>query len=284
MRKKSRKTSSFFCLILLIAVCSYVSMAQARDFKGEAIRQEIQCLNLVNGLELEEKQVQLVLENAREAERLRRQFNVFLSELKDELRKNLNEIKACLHDHREIPQPLGQRYHRLANVIRKAKLRVDEQVRGLALEVENDLKDHQIFTVEKYIPCIIPPKGESRIGQAENHKAMTRGLEKIRRVPYRIYQRRRHVMAERTLSVMKLRVPRGAYLDEKDMTRDILSIYDRTRRMDEQEFEVQKESLAQELHELVKPTQDPQKITHKIERFLLAKEIVPILQKRLLPH
>jgi hypothetical protein len=91
-------------------------------------------------------------------------------------------------------------------------------------------------------------------------------------------------MAERTLSVMKLRVPRGAYLDEKDMTRDILSIYNRARRMDEQEFEVQKESLAQELHELVKPAQDPQKITHKIERFLLAKEIVPLLQKRLLPQ
>ena len=95
MRKKCRNTSSFFYLILLIAVCSYVSMAQARDFKGEGVRQEIQCLNLVNGLELEEKQAQLVLENAREAERLRQQFNVFLSERKDELRKNLNEIKAC---------------------------------------------------------------------------------------------------------------------------------------------------------------------------------------------
>lgn len=281
MREKHKKSSSLFCLLLLLGVFNHTSMAGDMDSRNDEIRQEIRCLNLLNGLGLEEEQARLILKSAREAERLRQEFKTILFDHEEGMRKDLGEISAYLRSSKEVPQSLAQRYHRTMNEKKKAKLNMDEQVKKLAIEVENNLEQHQIFALEKYIPCIIPPKGESRIGQAENHKAMTQGLERLRSVPSRVYQRRRGAIVQRTLNTMKTKVPRGAYLDEEAIAKYILSIYDRARRLGEPEFEIQKESLAQELHNLIKPGRDSQGVTQKVERFLLAKEIIPTLQLRL---
>jgi hypothetical protein len=166
MREKHKKSSSWFCLLSLLGAFSFTSMAGDMDSKNDEIRQEIRCLNLLNGLELEEEQAKLILERAREAERLRQEFKAIFFDQEEEIRKDLGEISAYLRSSKEVPQSLAQRYHRTMSEIKKVKLNMDEQVRKLALEVENNLERHQIFALEKYIPCIIPPKGESRIGQA----------------------------------------------------------------------------------------------------------------------
>lgn len=284
MREWHGRSSFLSCFLILSGVVSLTSMAVDMDLRNDGMRREIRCLNLINGLELEEQQSRLILENAGEAERLRQEFKTVFLNYEQGMRKTLGEIRIYLRSSEEVPPSLAQRYHRTMNEIKKAKLYLDEQVKKLAVEVENNLEQHQIFALEKYVPCIIPPKGESRIGQADNHKAMTRGLEKIRSVPSRIYQRRKGAIVQRSLDMMKTKVPRGAYLEEEIIAEDILSVYDRVRLLGGAEFEIQKESLAQELHSLVKPVKDSQDVTQKVERFLLSGEVIPILQMKLSSH
>jgi hypothetical protein len=58
-------------------------------------------------------------------------------------------------------------------------------------------------------------------------------------------------------------------------------MYDRTRRMNDVEFEIQKQDLAEEFMSILKPQKHSGKVLEKIEKFLLSPEIIPILRERL---
>jgi len=56
--------------------------------------------------------------------------------------------------------------------------------------------------------------------------------------------------------------------------------YDRLRNLSEVDFEIKKEALAKEFMELTKPKLRPLDIRQKIEIFLLAPEIISVLEAK----
>jgi len=70
--------------------------------------------------------------------------------------------------------------------------RLDEGLRGFAGEIEKNLARQQIYGLDKFVPCIIPPKGDSRIGQAVDVRGMAAKLARLRSVPGRLYEQRRN--------------------------------------------------------------------------------------------
>ncbi|NIO48053.1 MAG: hypothetical protein GTN73_01240 [Candidatus Aminicenantes bacterium] len=249
--------------------------------KAEQLQREIRLLNLINGLDLTQEQMEMILRSAEESKKLRERFIATLLYQQDKMEESLKEIKSYLGERKEIPPDVVQNYRRLDKEIKKARLEMQESVRDLARQIEEGLESHQIFQLQEFIPCIIPPKGEARIGQASNYKGQIRSLERIRRIPSRLYQTRKEEILSRTLEAMKIHVPLWVDIDEEEMKSHIQAVYDETRRLDDPEFEIQKKRLAEDLISPFKPDIPAHNLARKIEGFLLSPEIIPILEERI---
>ncbi len=249
--------------------------------KTEEMRREIRLLNLINGLDLTPKQMEIVLENAEEYQSTRAQFEKVLLNRQDEMEIALEEIRRYLRENKEIPPQVAQRYHRLNKEIREARLEIQEEMKDFAKEIEESLEPHQLYQLQEFVPCIIPPRGEKRIGQARDYKGLTRSLERIRRIPSRIYQQRRDEIVGRTLGGLKLHAPFFSDLDEGEMKRHVESIYEEVRNLEDAEFEIQKERLAEDLISPFKPEVSSNNLMRKIAGFLLSEEVIPVLEARI---
>lgn len=248
---------------------------------SETMRRQIMVLNLVNGLDLTSDQMEMILSYAKESEALRRQFQSTLLLSQSKLESTLEEIRAYLREKKEIPSSTKQEYHRLADEIKSTRLKMDEGVRSMALNIKERLKPHQVYQLEQFVPCIIPPKGELRIGQVDNHKSLAMKMERIRGLPSRVYERRKSWILSQTLRGLKLHAPRGTSIDEGEMRDHIQQIFDEARSLEDTEFEVQKEDLAQRLIFPIKRPETKNSLLRKIEGFLLCAEIIPILDERI---
>jgi len=248
---------------------------------AEELRQEIRLLNLVNGLELSPEQMERILKDARETKKIKEEFEQNLLSLGTDIEAVLQEIKAHLQENKEIPSQTVRHYQHLDTEIRSARAKMEERIKFLAQELEKSLQPHQLYQLEHFIPCIIPPKGESRIGQAGDSKAQVKNLERIRRIPSFAYERRKGQILEKTLENIKLHAPRGMEIDEQEMTKHIEDIYDRARNLEQTDFEIQKEKLADELFAFSKPPDFSNMAIKKIEFFLLSPAIIPILEERI---
>lgn len=249
--------------------------------KAEELQREIRLLNLVNGLNLTQEQMEMILRSAEENKKLREGFITTVLHRQEKMEEPLKKIKSYLSERKEIPPHVAQIYHRLNKEMKKARLEMQERVRDLAKHVEEGLESHQLFQLQKFIPCIIPPKGEARIGQADNYKGRIRSLERIRRIPSRLYQTRKEEILTRTLEAMKIHVPLWVDIDEQEMKNHIQAVYDETRRLDDAEFEIQKQRLAEDIISPLKPDIPSHNLARKIEGFLLSPEIIPILEERI---
>ncbi len=249
--------------------------------KTEEMRREIRLLNLINGLDLTPKQMEIVLENAEEYQSTRAQFEKVLLNRQDEMEIALEEIRRYLRENKEIPPQVAQRYHRLNKEIREARLEIQEEMKDFAKEIEESLEPHQLYQLQEFVPCIIPPRGEKRIGQARDYKGLTRSLERNRRIPSRIYQQRRDEIVGRTLGGLKLHAPFFSDLDEGEMKRHVESIYEEVRNLEDAEFEIQKERLAEDLISPFKPEVSSNNLMRKIAGFLLSEEVIPVLEARI---
>ena len=275
----------FFCFAGFNGFPSALTLEKApllAQSEAEALKQEIRLLNLVNGLELSLEQMQLIREKASVTQRLRQELRYFYDLRKPELTRILEEIKKIRLENKEVPPELARRFHSLDMELKRRRTRVQEAIKTLARDVEKVLEQHQLYALESYVPCVIPPKGESRIGQAEDLKSLSQRLSRLREMPDWVYARRKAQIVNRTLEMVKLKA--GPFFDEeraKESAKKLAKFFDKVRALKEVDFEVQKASLAKEFAAIIKPKVRSQDITRKIEAFLLTPEIIPILEAKI---
>jgi hypothetical protein len=249
--------------------------------KTEELRREIKLLNLMNGLDLRQGQMEIILASAKESQRLMARFEHILRNSQEETEEVLEEIRRYLRENVDIPSQTVQKYHRLDREIREERLKIQSKMKGLAREVEECLEPHQLYQLREFVPCIIPPQGEKRIGQAYNYKGWARALERVRRVPSYLYQQRKEEIVSRTLQGLKLHAPPFSDGDDEAMKRHIETIYEDVRNLEDEEFEIQKEHLAEKLISPFKPEIPFGNVIRKIAGFLLSEEVITVLEERL---
>ena len=252
-----------------------------RAAKTEKLRKEIRLLNLFNGLDLTQEQMKTILDGARESQKLRDEYESALARVQDQMEEALDSIRVYLSEDREIPPQTVRDYHSLDREVRKVRLQVQERIAELAREIEESLEPHQLYQLQEFVPCIIPPKGEKRIGQAEDTKGLTRNLERIRRLPSHLYQQRKTEIVGRTCQGLRLHAPPYSEMDDEELRAHVESVFDRMRRLEDAEFEIHKERLAEELISPVKPEIPASNLVRKIAGFLLSEEAVTVLEDRL---
>jgi hypothetical protein len=275
-------------LWMVLAVCLTASLlwglpelSREKLEKTEELRREIRVLNLMNGLDFTQEQMEIILMSAKEYQGLMARFEHVLLNSQDEMEVVLEEIRSYLRENEEIPSQTVQKYHRLDRENREERLKIQEKMKGLARKVEECLEPHQLYQLRKFVPCIIPPKGEKRIGQAKDYEGLTRGLERVRRVPSPVYQQRKEEIVSRTLERLKLHAPPFSDMDDEEMKWHIETIYDDVRSLEDAEFEIQKERLAEELISPFKPEIPSDNVMRKIAGFLLSEEVITVLDERL---
>ena len=153
----------------------------------------------------------------------------------------------------------------------------------IAREVKVILEQHQIYALVHFVPCVIPPQDEARIGQTEAAAAAEEIMAHIRAMPDARFERSKEEITRRITEHLKTHLPGGSILvinEEEEIAR-ILSILDEAKGLSDVEFELQKTDLAQQVlfaYELPEAAADT---CLKIEKHLLDPRIIPLLEEKL---
>jgi len=279
--RRGKRIPRVLCLAFLTAVLAGSGLAQRREpWPAVQMRTEISLLNLLNGLELTAAQTKLVLAKAEEAKKLEERWRAEAGRRQAEMESVLTEIKTTLAHKTELPEELALRFRKLDDEIRAVRADIEKNKTELAEEVKASLASQQVYQLERFIPCIIPPKGQLRAGQAVDPSGLAKRLERLRSLPDRAYQFRREEICRGIMAAFQRRFPQ-AVSDEKALLQAMGRMLDRCRSLGAAEFELQKNQLADELVSLFKPELKFGDITKKIETFLLSEEAIPILRERL---
>jgi hypothetical protein len=267
-------------LLLLPLGCQSALPANAQAPPEMAdLRREIQLLNLINSLELTPEQMQFVLDQAWQAQESREALEAQADA--EETRATLEEIRDTLLAGESLSPELQERFRATQAENERLIGEYKETVIGLAQEVEAILENRQLYVLEQYVPRVVPPSGERRIGQ-------TRGtggsavLERLRAIPADSFDLHKENVARRVMRALEERFRGRVLILERDRELDrILELVERVRALPEADLELQQEALIEELlapYRVARPSARP---TAVIARHLLDPAIIPLLEERI---
>ena len=269
--------------LFLFFVLSLSSPCMALDLKtqNKELKEEIIIHNLISGLYLSSDQMEFILKKAKELGTLRDR----LKEEADSISKEEEVSFLLLREEVKKEAPSVSGY--LADKIRKNTAFVQtlrkEYLKALdkaTQEVKENLNDSQLYNLENFKPCLIPPKGNARIGQDNEAVHMARMLEHIRSLPFSGYERRKEVVVDRYIKAISLIVPS---LDQQDLLEartKLLEILEEARDLSEVDFAIQKNDLAEKIKNIV-VSDERIDLDKRIARFLLSPQIVNILEEKI---
>ena len=268
-------------LLPLASGCQSVQPASAQVPVDTAnLNREVQLLNLINGLELTPDQMRFIVEKAQEAQEKREELQAGADI--EEMTTVLEEFRAILMAGENVPPDLVQRFHEVKGQLYTAEDDYKVELTRLAGEVEKALEEHQLYALEQYVPCTVPPEGELRVGQARGTGGGEAALERLRALPAEQFKRHEDKIARRILERIRKRL-HGAVLilDEQAELERIEGLIEEARALSDVEFELQKGDLVEELLAPYKAAHPQRNRTALIARHLLDPAIIPLLEEKL---
>lgn len=283
---KGLNRTSVLSPILVLAFCLGLpeeAVCQKDDLDSQKkLRQEIQLLNLLKGLYLSDEQMKYLIEKAREVEDIRESFIQKQCRYSDVSTQTLKRLKGELEEEKtEVSEEIARAIHQTRRKMLKLKADYEEKIEKIVEEVKNNLTGKQLHIIEEFKPCLVPPKGPARFGQADDTPGGVRQLERIRKMPDYRYSLKKYEFADRVLERALLHKPGGEELDQDQLRSKILLIFDEARRLSEIDFELQKEELVKKLRQDILPQPKTVDVDTKIERFLLSPVAVTLLEEKL---
>jgi len=272
---------SLILLILLMIFSWSLLFAQEADHRLEKVKAQIHILNLLNGLELDHQQMQMVLAAAKEAQEIRVQAKEKIVQREEISEAYQDVLRVAKTGSLTVPEDIAHRFHRTHQEVDRIREGVQEKLTALALKIKENFKSHQVYVLEDYKPCIVPPIQKGRIGQAEDHDGFVRILERIRVMPPDVYRLRREGIAQKAIDKLRTKVPSAYIFDEETLKAELLRTLDEVRTMSDVDFIVKKEEMAKKLKAALHPEKPSMNMGVKIERFLLHPEIIPVLEERI---
>ncbi len=238
-------------------------------------RQKISGLNLVNGLYFTEEQLTQLIPLAREVRELEEKAIDKLTEI------NTNpDFVAALDEHVATllrgDQPEGElkqtlnRYHGQEVEIGYG---LEKQKNEIGLKAIKILSNEQLALVAEFKPCLIAPQDENSTltGSASGGLHIHNALKKIRRIPDRIWEKRKDTYMQRILVQNEKHSP--DFLDYEAEKARLDTVIKRARSYSDAEFELHVQELAEELL-LNNPVSYEQKwVARKVANFILNRDM-----------
>jgi len=278
--KQKRLTLAGFIFIFIFSFTPV--FAQVKDNLRD-VKTKIHILNLLNGLELDKKQMQLILDAAQKAENIRIKFKKEILQKEEEIASIYNEVlRIAKSGSLVIPDDIALRVHKVNQELDKIKQRAQEKLTLLSIKIKDNLEPHQLYVLDDYKPCIIPKVKQGRIGQADDPKGFVKVLERVHSMPQKIYNLKKDQISQNTIDRVKTKVPPGFIIDQEELKTQLLKTVDEVRQMSDVDFTLKKEEIGKDIKVNLLPERSPLNIGVKIERFLLSPEIIPLLEERII--
>ena len=86
---------------------------------------------------------------------------------------------------KEVPQidkDLARKIHKNNLLINKLRRDYLSTLNKICEEIKSKLNQNQLYNLENFKPCLVPPKGNARIGQAPDPEGLTKYIERIRKM------------------------------------------------------------------------------------------------------
>ncbi|MEW6025980.1 MAG: hypothetical protein AB1599_01610 [Planctomycetota bacterium] len=287
-------------LVALITVISAPAWAEDQDpleQKIAKVREEISLTNLINGLNLTEQQLTDLISTLSEVQEMRKSYREKHRALGEEILRSFEDLKKNLENGPKLPQEVEKQ---AGGYNERAKELGEEFKKKLAPyqeKVESVLTEAQKLVIDDFKPCLLPPKSQKnpvRVGQAKSNEQAIEHLRKLREVPQDVYEQKRENILNRYFS--KFEDKKGK-MNEDEKAREkkrLFDLADRVRSMSAEDFELNKDDLAEEFiikdraEELETQLKDILEYRHKdkgglnkIGRFFLKPEMLGILETRL---
>lgn len=226
--------------------------------------------------------MQLIFGAAKEAQEIRLRAKEAIAQKEEITRAYQEVLRVAKTGSLVIPQDIAFRVHKVNQEVDKIKKVAQDQLTALTLKIKNSLRPHQIYVLDDYKPCIIPPVKKGKIGQAADASGFVKVLEHIHTMPKDQYYLRRDRIAQEAIDKVKTKVAPGFIIDEEKLKTQLWKAMDGVRLMSDTDFAIKKEGIAQNIEAQLLPAKPPMNIGVKIERFLLQPEIISILEERII--
>lgn len=270
----------FACILgLSLPDPGYCIQEGERD--SRKLREDIQILNLLNGLELSRDQTVFIISKAREVQQLRDSAQQKMASAEADLTDSYAVIKEQVQEGRVVIEKEDARhFHKIKMEAEGALHQAQARVEEIAAEVEGRLESYQLAALDAYRPCIIPIVSQGRIGQAGSSDGVCRLLERAQRMSSETFQRRKNELAARAIGQLKNK--RAVTGEEEAVLRfKVLEAFEEARRMDAADFALQKDLLADRLSQELLPKRQELSRSDKIKTFLLSDNAILLLEERL---
>jgi len=288
-----RNPKTIRILLICLALSTYFSSrtpAFAKEQQVEAIeelRAKITVLNLINGFYMSKEQLKPLIQKAKEVDRLKKEFINENSSLIKEYERTLSDIKSELLNYQgQMPKDLVMRFHKVKEQMETLRKNFEDTLLTKAEEARNILTPSQVYHINTFKPCIIPPKGPARIGQSQDRKGIEKYFEKVRMMPQEKYDNMRYELADKVTEkiVEHHPVPRELELFgiNEDTIRDkAILVFDEVRSLSDADFLVKKEALIGKLTEDTIHSGLSKEVNHKIIKFFFNDRAISILEEKL---
>jgi len=214
------------------------------------IKQEISLLNLLNGLYLSSQQVDELFDLAEQAATLQTQTRQAASTESADYVAKLEVLRDGLYQ-TTGPSDTVEREAQQAEAATEIRPRDEmlEQLGQLEMQARNVLTDGQIAIIERFKPCLLPPKDLAdpiAVGQASTTALEELILDVIRRMPNALYHQRREAIVQAVLRQGERE--KGKLPDDvrEGMARTLLAKLNEMRGMDDVDFDLKKTELAKD--------------------------------------
>jgi len=261
--------------ILLVGLAGFLLQTGiwAQQNYEETVR-EIHTLNLIRGLELTPEQANFIISKGQQIENLKQAWQ----QKYQEHAAAYEDLKKALLYGGEVPKSVAEKTRQAQKDVTIHERNYLKGIKQAALEIKEQLKDYQLYALEHYKPCLIPPKGEVRVGQVEDSEALAGFLDRIRNVPASDYEKRKTEIAEEVVARGVKHLPKDYKIDQDKAKETIYSVFQEARGLSETDFAVQRKDLAQKLKSpFTLPPASPN-VVNSIAKFLLTPEALRLLQ------
>lgn len=276
--------------ILAIMVISCMCVVNTSFVSGEAkpdeeyrdLRSQIVIYNLVNGLYLTRDQMDFILKKAREVSRLRKDFEEkvetdiaeqmdTLLALKDEVKKEVSEVSG----------ELASKVHQNNETIERMRKEYLDVLDEAMVQVKSVLDQTQLYNIQNFAPCLVPPKGPARIGQDSSAGGPLNLLERIRKIPVKRYAMKKDEISDHIVDRILLKNPRLTEEEVQAAKEKILQVMDEIRSLSDVDFDLQKQEKAMEVKDIFAHEEETVDVDKRIAQFLLSPQIIPVLEEKL---
>jgi hypothetical protein len=256
---------------------------EVRNAGISSIEEEIKTVNLLNNLGLGKEQLEFILLQAKEIEQTRRAVYSEFDRYAGEMRQVETKIDRQVDSGRTtLDKKVEIGYYKVKKQCDALFYKLNGRILGGIKAVEGQLKDFQLVALDGYVPCIIPLVGDNFIGGKNKSARLGYILFLARVIPEEKFKLTKESFVESKIAELKTSLPTCKKLCDENIAREeILKSVQRARQMDEADFKLLGDKLALELEQkiiLVEPDLSRQE---KIQRFLLSRQSIPILEKRL---